>query len=315
MNGEGFRAKLETIINEHSMESGSNTPDFILAKYLAKCLTNFDESVVARDTWYGKRATGTALVDSERTPPESRSINPISPSYEAGKVEGFTSGQNNQDADLSDASLRERALVAWNGSEGWCESGAARRLTASFGSRATAPVHFERRRDEFVEGYIYGFTRGARGGDGGGGGAGGNAYGGGVGGNGQPLGHAGGAGGAGGNAGRISGALEIQVAPLRDDKERDWRTFAFAKTGEGSVWERASVQRLFATIDHHRRKWREYENEYILPCFRWARELGFDLERMVIDNPGHNCVELLVSTLRKCIPVHTLTELREKGLR
>lgn len=36
---------------------------------------------------------------------------------------------------------------------------------------------------------------------------------------------------------------------LTDAEERDWRVFAFAKTREGDVWGRASVQRLFATID------------------------------------------------------------------
>jgi hypothetical protein len=76
MNGEGFRTKLQALINEHSMECGSNTPDFILAKYLAKCLTNFDESVVARDTWYGKQANGISMVDFERSPGEARPINP-----------------------------------------------------------------------------------------------------------------------------------------------------------------------------------------------------------------------------------------------
>jgi len=52
MNAEAFRTELEALINRHSMEKGSNTPDFILAKYLAKCLTNFDETVLARDKWY-----------------------------------------------------------------------------------------------------------------------------------------------------------------------------------------------------------------------------------------------------------------------
>ena len=62
MNAEAFRAELESLINRHSMEKGSNTPDFILAKYLAKCLTNFDETVLAREAWYG-RQTGGQLCD------------------------------------------------------------------------------------------------------------------------------------------------------------------------------------------------------------------------------------------------------------
>jgi hypothetical protein len=44
-------------------------------------------------------------------------------------------------------------------------------------------------------------------------------------------------------------------------------------------------------------KWKEYEREYILPCFTWAKEYGIDLEKLVRDNAGHNCVELLVQEL------------------
>lgn len=46
------------------------------------------------------------------------------------------------------------------------------------------------------------------------------------------------------------------------------------------------------------RKWQEYERDFILPCFRWARESGIDLEKLVSDNPGKNCVELLVRRLQ-----------------
>ena len=48
-----FRKKIEDAINEHSMENGSNTPDFILAEYLHACLLSFDTAITARDKWYG----------------------------------------------------------------------------------------------------------------------------------------------------------------------------------------------------------------------------------------------------------------------
>ena len=48
-----FRKELETLINCHSAENGSNTPDFILADYLVRCLDNFDETLQARQKWYG----------------------------------------------------------------------------------------------------------------------------------------------------------------------------------------------------------------------------------------------------------------------
>jgi len=49
-----FYKELENLINRHSMENDSNTPDFILAKYLANCLKNFNEIVNDRERWYGR---------------------------------------------------------------------------------------------------------------------------------------------------------------------------------------------------------------------------------------------------------------------
>lgn len=49
-----FRKDLASIINRHSKENGSDTPDFMLAEYLADCLELFDRSVKAREKWYGR---------------------------------------------------------------------------------------------------------------------------------------------------------------------------------------------------------------------------------------------------------------------
>lgn len=49
-----FRADLENLINRHSMENGSDTPDFILAAYLADCLESFDKATAHREAWYGR---------------------------------------------------------------------------------------------------------------------------------------------------------------------------------------------------------------------------------------------------------------------
>lgn len=49
-----FSAKLQELINSHSIENGSNTPDFILAEYLRGCLDNFDMCVRRREEWYGR---------------------------------------------------------------------------------------------------------------------------------------------------------------------------------------------------------------------------------------------------------------------
>jgi len=51
---KSFRKELASAINRHSRENGSNTPDFILAEYLEKCLGAYDAAVVDREQWYGE---------------------------------------------------------------------------------------------------------------------------------------------------------------------------------------------------------------------------------------------------------------------
>ncbi|MEK6860524.1 MAG: hypothetical protein AABY07_01005 [Nanoarchaeota archaeon] len=46
-----FIEELERIINYYSLESGSNTPDFILAEYLYNCLEAYNKAVSHRDSW------------------------------------------------------------------------------------------------------------------------------------------------------------------------------------------------------------------------------------------------------------------------
>ena len=48
-----FRKELATLINRHSLENGSDTPDFILAEYLSSCLKAFDNAFERRLIWYG----------------------------------------------------------------------------------------------------------------------------------------------------------------------------------------------------------------------------------------------------------------------
>lgn len=49
-----LEAKLREVINCHSAENGSDTPDFILAQYLHHCLNAFDYAVRKREEWYGR---------------------------------------------------------------------------------------------------------------------------------------------------------------------------------------------------------------------------------------------------------------------
>ena len=47
-----FEEELRDLINRRSMERFSDTPDFILAKYLTQCLDAFNEGCRSRQRWY-----------------------------------------------------------------------------------------------------------------------------------------------------------------------------------------------------------------------------------------------------------------------
>lgn len=49
-----FEKELESLINRHSKENESNTPDFILAQYLSSCLAAWNTGVQQREGWYGR---------------------------------------------------------------------------------------------------------------------------------------------------------------------------------------------------------------------------------------------------------------------
>jgi hypothetical protein len=49
----GFETELTELLNRHSIENESNTPDFVLALFVRNCLDAWNEAVVGRDSWYG----------------------------------------------------------------------------------------------------------------------------------------------------------------------------------------------------------------------------------------------------------------------
>lgn len=49
-----FERLLAGLLNAHSMENASNTPDFILAQYLKGCLETFVTAIQQRENWYGR---------------------------------------------------------------------------------------------------------------------------------------------------------------------------------------------------------------------------------------------------------------------
>lgn len=49
-----FRDELIDLINKHSKENGSATPDFVLAEFVKDSIDVFDKAVVLREEWYGR---------------------------------------------------------------------------------------------------------------------------------------------------------------------------------------------------------------------------------------------------------------------
>lgn len=62
-----FSEEMGCVINKHSMEKGSNTPDYILAVFLEQAMWAFDNAVKDRTTWYGSgEYEATKLPDSSK---------------------------------------------------------------------------------------------------------------------------------------------------------------------------------------------------------------------------------------------------------
>lgn len=51
-----FEREIREAINRNSKENQSDTPDYILARYLVSCLDSFSIAVHDRDVWYGFNA-------------------------------------------------------------------------------------------------------------------------------------------------------------------------------------------------------------------------------------------------------------------
>lgn len=48
-----FTEDIEDVINRHSREGDSNTPDFILARFLIECLSAWNHACRDRELFYG----------------------------------------------------------------------------------------------------------------------------------------------------------------------------------------------------------------------------------------------------------------------
>lgn len=44
--------ELRELLNRHSRENTSDTPDFVLAQYIMDCLSAFEAAALRRDAWH-----------------------------------------------------------------------------------------------------------------------------------------------------------------------------------------------------------------------------------------------------------------------
>ena len=65
-----FEEELRRLINCHSVENESNTPDFVLAAYIRDCLNAFTKATAGRDRYYGMRAIGTSMQRANEVGPD-----------------------------------------------------------------------------------------------------------------------------------------------------------------------------------------------------------------------------------------------------
>ena len=58
-----LEVELKRLLNRHSAENATGTPDFILAAYLIDCLAAFNKTVIARSAWRNEHTELPALHD------------------------------------------------------------------------------------------------------------------------------------------------------------------------------------------------------------------------------------------------------------
>jgi hypothetical protein len=66
VNKLNFNTELQKLINKHSLEQYSNTPDFILANYISGCLAAFELAMNSRDSWFGPNEKNTPECATEK---------------------------------------------------------------------------------------------------------------------------------------------------------------------------------------------------------------------------------------------------------
>lgn len=54
INSEAFERELTVLINKYSVDAATNTPDYILARYLVSCAEAFQLAIAERQVHHGR---------------------------------------------------------------------------------------------------------------------------------------------------------------------------------------------------------------------------------------------------------------------
>jgi hypothetical protein len=77
--GVSFDRELEMLLNRHSIENGSNTPDFVLVSLLKATLVTWNLHTKERDRWWGNRSILGPANDHPSVPTDEKSLLPTRP--------------------------------------------------------------------------------------------------------------------------------------------------------------------------------------------------------------------------------------------
>lgn len=91
-----FRAEIAAVLNSNSRENISNTPDFILAKFMEFCLKAFEEASNKRELWYGKHLS----IAGDNKTTEERIIDRLKEFDAINKVRLFTEDEGKEYSEL-----------------------------------------------------------------------------------------------------------------------------------------------------------------------------------------------------------------------
>lgn len=66
MKQSELNKEIRDVLNQHSRENPSNTPDFILADYLEACLVAFENASNQRTAWHSNNPTTVGTLPTEK---------------------------------------------------------------------------------------------------------------------------------------------------------------------------------------------------------------------------------------------------------